>query len=295
MTQYRESDPINSRGLVYDAPLDVDGPTRMLLSTNDSITNMWASPTGHLWIGSGWGNVWTTAPVHWAPARSGTLRFKSELPDLDWHVTTLPNNAKDRRPNVTSIWGITDDFVLAADFSGSVYRWSGKTWIEMVTGVGSECNEISGDAPNNVYAVTRGGAILHFDGDSWSRVPIGDGEQTYPVLTGVRVARDRRVYVTQNRGLLFRGDANRFEPVAETRYGLYGVAIHSNMVFLCGMPGGGLRFFEGRGVEQLNDEFQAADVTEIGRHVAFFESDQPERPSFVQYTPSTDEWIRRSF
>jgi hypothetical protein len=295
ITQYLESDPINAQGQIFDTLLDGDAVPRLLLSTNDAITTMWSSPSGHLWAGSSWGYVWTTAPVAWPPVNGTNLHFFSDAPELEWRLMPLPRNAANRRVNVTHIWGIDDSFVVAGDFSGSVFHWNGKEWTLKETPVRREINDIHGLAANEVYAVTGGGELVRFDGRVWKQVPLGKEGFVYPVLTGVRATPDGRVFVAQNRGALFRGAADGLEVAATSTFGLYGVASSADMILMAGMPGGGLAYEEDEGIVQLMDDFQAAGIAEIGRHVAFFPSDQPERPSFVQYTPETDEWIMRSF
>ncbi|MBU1907966.1 hypothetical protein KKF59_02425 [Patescibacteria group bacterium] len=69
-------------------------------------------------------------------------------------------------------------FAVGGDYSvGRIIHSSGSGWTEMTAPASKILYEITGFAPNDVFAVGRGpqgildGILLHYDGSSWAKVP----------------------------------------------------------------------------------------------------------------------------
>ena len=168
-----ESDAVNAVGQVFrDDWAREDSDISYVLNTNDGLSSIWSSPGDNLWLGSGRGNIYTTAAVQFSPHRMTNLDYDSADADLNWNVTTLPDMHNfGYRPNITALWGTSDDQVFAGTFKGGIYQWDGKIWKQTFWETEATINRFHGTGPDNVYAVGRDGTILHFNGAQWRRLP----------------------------------------------------------------------------------------------------------------------------
>src|SRR4051794_7120187 len=74
-TVYDQADAMNPAGQVYLTAPRGTGDAELILSANEGLAGLWASPAGHAWVGGADGEVWTTAPVAWPPPRAPDLDF----------------------------------------------------------------------------------------------------------------------------------------------------------------------------------------------------------------------------
>ncbi|MBU0664413.1 MAG: hypothetical protein KJ990_07720 [Proteobacteria bacterium] len=72
--------------------------------------------------------------------------------------------------SLNGIWGSSNKNVFVVGAEGSILRYNGKTWSEMVSGTSTIFYGIWGSSTENVYAVGENGLVLHFDGHNWSPV-----------------------------------------------------------------------------------------------------------------------------
>ena len=107
-----------------------------------------------------------------------------------WHYdgVTWSRNTSSLSSNLMSVYGFAQNDVYACDAPGNgVYHYNGTQWTNVYTYNDSKTylglNSIWGDARNNIFAVggidtvetsNYKGAILHYDGNTWSVVSISD-------------------------------------------------------------------------------------------------------------------------
>ena len=97
-----------------------------------------------------------------------------------WSMLELPTD----RVDLLAVWGSDASDVW---FVGSKFlRWSGAQLVEVTTGATVEFSDVHGTAADDVWAVGRGGAIMHFDGSVWSAVPSGTTENLHSVWARTR-------------------------------------------------------------------------------------------------------------
>jgi hypothetical protein len=96
------------------------------------------------------------------------------------------------------IWGDSDTDVFAVGEQGASYRYDGKTWQGLQTGISSTLRAVGGGSPHDVYAVGEYGAIIYYDGVTWAGMDSGT-EQT---LYGVWGSTGGGVFVVGEDGLI---------------------------------------------------------------------------------------------
>jgi hypothetical protein len=291
-TEYPETDALNAVGKVLRAEWDPEGDAVCLLNTNDTLSCMWRSPSGALWIGSARGNVWTNAPVTFTSHRMPSLQYEVLDKRLDWKVTTLPNmEGLNYRPNITAIWGTADSQVFAATYKGIIYRWDGAQWTQAK--VASVClNHIHGSSSKDIYCVGFDSVILHYDGARWSRVPYPDNAPAGEVLTGVRVRPTGDVLICGRGGTILEGRAPAFRVLAREKASFYGLALFNDNVFLAGGESGVWQMSNAQPLI-IKPNVKAVGVFESPNVLFFIEAAQEPRPRVVEHDPNKDApWFR---
>jgi hypothetical protein len=199
---YEEGDSGHAVGSVYT--MDAQGPETQrpvqVLSSNDLLTTLWVSPQGNAWVASASGHVATTAAMPGSPD-SGFI-YNSPAPAVKWCTTRLPAvKATGLPPNVGVLWGVNDQQVYAGCYSGHIYRWDGRAWMQVYEGPGDGKGSIkafAGTDSSDVYAVGQNTTILHFDGNRWQqlRVPgLPNGNENF---TGIRKLAGNVVLIAGN-------------------------------------------------------------------------------------------------
>ena len=292
---YYPDDAANAVGQIVAAPHERGGQSRCVINTNDFLSPLWRSPAEHLWIGSANGNLWTTAPVAWPPARFEGLTFTSYDPALAWSVTTLPDMRRlGYAPNVTALWGSADDDVHAGTFKGVMYRWDGNAWGEVYDAKDAAVNRMHGIDANDVYAVGYDGLILHWDGKAWQPIAYPGGRGAGEVLTGVRVVADGEVYICSRSGRVLRGGTDGFEIFCELPLSLYGIAHFEDRLILAAGDGGVFELIGDQAIA-LKETFGCVDLYETSARLFCVEPTQ-QVPSIIDFTPGAEPpWARRSF
>jgi hypothetical protein len=202
---YEEGDGGNGQGFLYRTAGTRESELEPVLSTNDYLRVMWASPSGSIWLSSEDGNVWTTANVKWTKPKDPELSFDSYDARSKWRVTTLPNpDGEDSPPTLGALWGTDDVNVFAAASDGPIFHWNGKAWRQVHRAPGT-IRAFSGTAPDNIFAVGEEGALLHFDGVTWHDLVKPDGTQGDELFTGACHGADGSVYICSQDGRLLHG------------------------------------------------------------------------------------------
>ncbi|MHB8809711.1 MAG: BACON domain-containing protein, partial [Desulfobulbaceae bacterium] len=70
------------------------------------------------------------------------------------------------------VWGESSANLYAVGAKGAILHYNGKTWTGMESGVTESLYGIWGSSATDVYAVGEKGVIVHFDGTSWSAMPV---------------------------------------------------------------------------------------------------------------------------
>lgn len=142
---------------------------------------VWAASATDVWI-AGDGRV-----EHWDGA-SWTA--------LPTGLSTAFND--DRLENIS---GTGPDDVFIVGRKGIILHWDGSQLVRMTSGTTTPLSDVFALAPDDVWAVGNG-AILHYDGTSWSTVSTMPGA----VLRGVWGSGQNNVYFGGESGLLLRWD-----------------------------------------------------------------------------------------
>jgi hypothetical protein len=100
-----------------------------------------------------------------------------------------------------SVWGSSRSNVFAAGNSGAIVHFDGTSWTKMESGTTENVLGVWGTGPNDVWAVSQFGTILHYNGSIWAPVHEHEGE-----LRGVWGASSNDVYVVGLSGVLLHYD-----------------------------------------------------------------------------------------
>jgi hypothetical protein len=97
------------------------------------------------------------------------------------------------------------DQLYVCGMTGQVYRRYDGKWLAIDEGIRGrnqlDLGDIGGTDPNNIYAVSSFGEIVHFNGKSWR---ILESPSNVP-LTGIKVISESEIYVCGQDGIVLRG------------------------------------------------------------------------------------------
>ena len=83
----------------------------------------------------------------------------------------------DVAPEAAGLWGFGGSDVWATSDFGTLARWDGTTWADMLPAGNVDLNDshnaIWGSAPDDVWAVGDLGGISHWDGTGWTQTMYG--------------------------------------------------------------------------------------------------------------------------
>jgi hypothetical protein len=285
---YDESDIASALGHVQftSGRSDDEDPPTQLLATNDTLRTLWASPSGALWVASADGNVATTARVNW-PAPGTGVDYQT-LSGAPWTVTSLaPQRSNGLPPNVTGLWGTSDDNVFVGTYDGDIYRWDGKAWAQEHDGAAAGNRGVStfgGTGPNDVFALGIAGTLLHFDGRAWTPLRVPGPPNGHESLTGVHALPDGTVLISTSGddGRLLHGTHAGLSEFGRYPLPLIGLASLDDRVLFA--TGDGVAELFGRDVRMIRDTFSTASTTAGFGRVFFLEPAQ-EAPTFICYDP----------
>jgi hypothetical protein len=294
---YFPTDPAGAGGYIYQRRAGTDERSTHVLSTNDTLRTLWASPDGHLWTSSTTGRVWTTANVPWTNVdASDGLDFEVPEGNLVWRYVALPKQERDgATPNTQEIWGTSDDNVFVGSFDGVVYRWDGRTWSQHDTGLGGAVGRFGGLRPDDVYACGYRSTILHFDGRHWRAVGDPDGAGTDDILTGIAFTDKGEALICgkSRGGRLLRGNGNGFAVVG--RYGapFIGMAnMQGRLIFSAGKRG--VLELKGQALVTLRDDLIAWSVA-VGDGRLYFTETPPGQTVYSVLDLGSGTWRRLPF
>ncbi|RTL30421.1 MAG: hypothetical protein EKK47_10890 [Burkholderiales bacterium] len=296
-TDYEEGDIGHGIGCVYRTSgkrTEGEVPVRALLA-NETLSSLWVSPQGHLWVASANGHVATTARLPWSAAGSGDGAGYDNGPGMKWVVTSLPRvQATGLPPNITVLWGTSDQHVFAGTYGGHIYQWDGQTWRQTYTGAGKGQGTISalgGPGSNDVFAGGQGTTLLHFDGSTWQPVALPGASNGRETFRGIITLPTGEVMISGNgsQGRLLHGTAKGLTELGRYDIALISMAQLDDRILFA--TGDGCAELIGRDVQMIKDSFQTVDVLPGRGRVFYIEPDQP-YPGFVEYDPKEgdDAW-----
>jgi hypothetical protein len=287
-TIYAETDAINAVANVCRAERDPTTGVKwsMALMTNDGLCSMWASPEGNLWVGSVWGNVWTTAKVPWLPSDlPARFRGTPSDPSFAWKGTRIPDNAAGHDFNVAAIWASSDQDVYFGTFEGPILRWDGAAFGVAHAENRSSIVRMHGTSAKDIWAVGRDGLVLHSNGKGFRALPLPGDAGRGRTLTGVCAISPDEVYICSTAGEIYHGNQHGLELLGEYPQSFYGIVqFEKRLILACGKTGP--CELKGNRIEVLRDTFRCVGVYELRRgRVGFVEPSQ-KPPRVIVYEPA---------
>ena len=109
---------------------------------------------------------------------------------------------------LNALWGSSASDVFAVGFAvdddynviSAVRHFDGSTWSAMDVPSVGVVQDVWGSSPTDVYAVADDGALLHYDGSSWT-----ESRPARPTLLGVWGSSPAEVFLVGDRGTIVRG------------------------------------------------------------------------------------------
>jgi hypothetical protein len=294
---YDEVDIASAVGHVFQtsaAQSRTEQPTQVL-STNDALRVMWASPSGALWVGSANGHVATTAAVQWPAAQRGADYGATSGPA--WSATSLPLLAgSGLPPNITALWGTSDNNVFAGTHGGHIYHWDGQAWRQAHRdnpALRRTVRAFGGTGPHDVYAVGSQGMLLHFDGQAWQQLPLPGEAQANEGFTAVLALPDQSVFISaaSNTGRLLHGTASGLSEFTQCDMPLIDMGAIGDRVLFA--TGAGVAELTGRSIQTIKSTFMTATLS-AGQGRLFFIEPAPPVACYAEYDPRQTErpWVR---
>lgn len=293
--EYEEGEGGNAPGTIYRTDGARETVLEAVLSTNDIVRCLWASPSGALWASSEDGNVYTTAKVKWPKPTDDDVAFNSAVDGLTWTVTTLPDLREEGyAPTLDVLWGTGDDNVFVAAHGGHIYRWDGTSWKQVHTAPGN-VRDFDGPAADDVHAVGEEGTLLHFDGAAWRALKAPDGAEPDEDFTGCCTGPDGSLVVCSNSGRVLHGGRSGFAVLAhDDDLQFMSVTMLGNRVILAAKDAGVIEL-GANGFSVARDTFHAVSVTPMKGKALFL--DASSEPTYVEYDPANKKlpWARIDF
>ncbi len=72
-----------------------------------------------------------------------------------------------------AVWGSSSSDVFAVGTNGAIVHYNGSTWSPMSITTSHDLFGVWGSSASDVFAVWSGGTILHYDGSAWSVMKSG--------------------------------------------------------------------------------------------------------------------------
>ncbi|MGO9687576.1 MAG: WD40/YVTN/BNR-like repeat-containing protein, partial [Syntrophobacteraceae bacterium] len=85
------------------------------------------------------------------------------------------------RIQYSSVWGTSGSDVYAVGDKGAIVHYDGKSWSYMTSGTTQNLHSVWGSSESDVFAAGEAGTILHYDGKSWSAMTSGTTQNLHSV------------------------------------------------------------------------------------------------------------------
>lgn len=168
-----------------------------------------------------------------------------------------------------SIWGSGPNDIYAAsgwaDTSepppGELLHWDGCAWRALSIDNTQWLTGVWGSGPTDVFAVGWGGLVMHYDGTSWKKNVLANGNATISAIWGTA---SNNVYVVTWEGSVFHFDGNQWSGVVDNaRHSLNQIwGSDANNILIVGKQGFVLRF-DGNSWTQDTGVSTAADLNGV--------------------------------
>ncbi|MCA9673108.1 MAG: hypothetical protein KC503_46265 [Myxococcales bacterium] len=126
-----------------------------------------------------------------------------------WKIVHGQGGFTARSENMYAIWGAAPDEVYAVGEGGAVLRFDGRRWTPMSSGTSNDLFGVWGRSASDIYAVGAAGTILHYDGVRWSPMTSGTSKAIYSVYGA-----SARVFAVGQSGLAMRYDGQSWTNVS---------------------------------------------------------------------------------
>lgn len=73
-------------------------------------------------------------------------------------------------PQLLGVWGASASDVFAVGDMGTIIHYDGQSWTKMASNTSATIRDVWGTSGSNVYAVDQAWQIHHYDGSTWSSV-----------------------------------------------------------------------------------------------------------------------------
>lgn len=191
----------------------------LLLKKEGWYTDLWRSPTGHVFVTDANGFIQHRAgdSGSWATESVGGM--------------------------MVGVWGLDDQHLFAWGLRGDrdfMMRWDGQAWSEMPSPQGGVV-AVHGSRPDLLVAVGDAGLIARWDGSAWTSMSAPSDEP----LRSVFVVGDDEMYACGNRGGLVQGTVHGWTPVLSHDAPLASVARWHDAVWVGATGDAGLCRLEG--------------------------------------------------
>jgi hypothetical protein len=156
------------------------------------LTALWGTSGADLWLGDDlngrvfhWdGTAWSTGitetvqvrdlwGVAGGPVFAGGVSSIAQWTGTEWIDIHDPDSAND----AAGVWGFGAGDVWATSDLGTLARWDGAAWTDMIPADNVDFNDshtaLWGAAPDDIWAVGDLGAISHWNGASWTQGTYG--------------------------------------------------------------------------------------------------------------------------
>lgn len=287
-------------GSIYRIPsIDEDGliPVRSL-STNDEFSVIWASLNGSIWTASCNGIVSTTANFKWKNPLNRS--YSSEEENTKWSAIALPKiKANGLPPNISALWGLNDNYVLAGTYSGHIYLWNGIDWTQTYEGPGNGTETIkafAGISENDIIAIGQNGCILHFNSVNWTPLLVTDKNKNEN-FTGIHAYENGDFIISANarsNARVLKGKSNNLFEFCKSTIQLIDLVVLEERVLFA--TGDGVAELFDTEVRMIKSNFMTSTAWKGNKKVFFIEPNQ-EVPCYCVYNPETPEriWWRVTF
>lgn len=294
LTSYEETNALGATGQLLHGTTAFQH-YESVITTNQPLSCVWLSPTGSLWLTSGNGHVLTTARIPLPPHEGKDVTFSTRHPQPAWRLGRLPDSRLGKlAPNITALWGTSDQDVHCGCFDGSVYHWNGQAWAQYVVPGGGAVNRLHGAAPNDVWLAGYQATVAHFDGTAWSRVPLPPEVGATDVVTGIRATRPGEAIACTRGGKILAGNTQGLRLVESFQAEFYGIGVLENTLYLAGGRSG-IWQRTAAGFSVVKPQLVAVDVFETPGSLFFVEPEQP-RPCVIQHRAlEQGAWMRRKY
>jgi hypothetical protein len=190
------------------------------VNTLHAINDVWGTSANDVWFLDAWGKLWhydgVGVPQQWStfePNASPQLGLWGASPGSYWAGTSNTtllhfdggtwSVASDLGPGnqLQTLWGTSDNDFWGLDYAHNVFYHfaSGTQWTTIPSPYPYTTSAIHGSSPSNVWSVGGTGALLHWDGNSWSQV--APREHQFDYFTGIWAASRDDAWATGGYGL----------------------------------------------------------------------------------------------